>query len=265
MSAKEKPTPTLRRLFPFLSGSTTSAGIPEILDELAAAAARRKTEVRTRPHVLLNMASTADGRASVNGRAGPIGDRADSALLHGLRTVVDGLLVGAGTARAEHYARVLRGKQDRATRRAHGLAAELHAFILTSSLNLTPESVPLLAEPEAPVTIVTASAGQAAPCPADPDYLRCGQTGELDLAAALECILKDYQVSTLLCEGGPHLGAQLVSKGLVDELFMSLAPKLAGGEEHLRILAGDEIEPPLHMTLVSLYEHESMLFLRYRL
>lgn len=215
--------------------------------------------------MLLNMASTADGRASIDGRAGPIGDRADSALLHGLRTIAEGLLVGAGTVRAEHYARVLRGEQDRQMRRAYGLSAELPTFIVSRSMRLDPQEVPLLAEPQAPVIMVTPTAQELAPCPAQPGYLRCERDGKLDLALAMRRIHDEHGVGTLLCEGGPHLAAQLVQHGLVDELFLSLAPKLAGGQESLRILAGAEIDPPQQLELIALYEHESSLFLRYRL
>ncbi len=267
IAGEQQTTPALRRLFPFPSGSAASVAIPEILNELAAQAHQRKTQTppQSRPYVLLNMASTADGRASIDGRAGPIGDRADSALLHGLRTIAEGLLVGAGTVRAEHYARVLRGEQDRQARRAHGLSAELSTFIVSGSMRLDPQEVPLLAEPQAPVIMVTPTAQELAPCPAQPGYLRCERDGKLDLALAMRRIHDEHDVGTLLCEGGPHLAAQLIQRELVDELFLSLAPKLAGGEEHLRILAGVEIEPPRQLELIALYEHESGLFLRYRL
>lgn len=257
----------LRRLLPFPSGGAGTIAIPEILDELAAEAQERERDgiARPRPYALLNMASTADGRASVGGRAGPIGDSADSELLHGLRTVAGGLLVGAQTVRAEHYARVLRGEQDRQARRRHGLDEELSTFIVSRRLELSPQEVPLLSEPNARVTIVTSSASELPPCPAQTSHLRCERDGVLDLELAMRRIREEHGIRTLLCEGGPHLAAQLIAARLVDELFLSLAPKLAGGEEHLRILAGSEMDPPTQMRLLALYEHESSLFLRYRL
>ena len=72
---------------------------------------------------------------------------------------------------------------------------------------------------------------------------------------------------TLLCEGGPHLNGQLFAAGLVDELFLSLAPKLGGGGltgESPRILAGPELEPPLELELLGVLESESQLLLHYR-
>jgi riboflavin biosynthesis pyrimidine reductase len=117
------------------------------------------------------------------------------------------------------------------------------------------------------VAIVTASqASLPAACRAQIEYVRCVRDGRLDLAAAMRELRERFAVRTLLCEGGPHLNAHLLAGGLVDELFLSLAPTLAGGDvtsESLRIVSGIDLEPPVAMELVSAHEHESYLFLRY--
>ena len=61
--------------------------------------ARGSSSAPGRPRVLLNMVSTADGRATIGGRSGPIGGRADRELFHALRTAVDAVMVGADGAR----------------------------------------------------------------------------------------------------------------------------------------------------------------------
>jgi riboflavin biosynthesis pyrimidine reductase len=100
------------------------------------------------------------------------------------------------------------------------------------------------------------------------EYVRTGHGGELDLQAALAELRRRYGVELLLCEGGPHLNLQLLGLGLVDELFLSLSPKLAGGDpsdaEALRIVAGEELEIPVELDLLGVLQHESHLFLRYR-
>jgi 5-amino-6-(5-phosphoribosylamino)uracil reductase len=70
-------------------------------------------------------------------------------------------------------------------------------------------------------------------------------------------------VRSILCEGGPGLNESLVREGLVDELFLSLAPKLAGGPP-LTVLSGDPLARTLDLELVWLLEHEGHLFGRYR-
>jgi riboflavin biosynthesis pyrimidine reductase len=70
-------------------------------------------------------------------------------------------------------------------------------------------------------------------------------------------------VRSVVCEGGPALNDTLLKDRLVDELFFSLAPKLAGGEP-LTMTAGLALDPPLELELVWALESESHLFLRYR-
>jgi riboflavin biosynthesis pyrimidine reductase len=214
------------------------------------------------------MVSTADGRATLSGRSGAIGDTADRALFHGLRTVVDAVMAGAGTVRAEGYRRLVRDPAARARRVQRGLAEEPLACIVSGRLALG-EQIPLLADPEARVAILTASqASLPAGCRAQIEYVRCVRDGQLDLGAALRELRTRFGVHTILCEGGPHLNANLLAAGLVDELFLSLAPTLAGGDamsESLRILSGVDLDPPVAMELVSAHEHQSHLFLRYRI
>ena len=56
-----------------------------------------------RPFVAMNFAATVDGRATIGGVSGPIGSATDTAMLVGLRTRFDAVMIGAGTMRAEHY------------------------------------------------------------------------------------------------------------------------------------------------------------------
>ncbi len=235
-----------------------------------------------RPRVLLNMVCTADGRATLGGRSGPIGDRGDRELFHALRTAVDAVLVGAGTVRAERYRRLVREEAHRQLRRERGLAEEPLACIVSASLNLAPD-IPLLADPAARIAIITPSPvgelnGHPAPPAAPVEYVRAARSdGLLDLPAALGEVHDRLGVRTVLCEGGPHLNGQLLAAGVVDELFLSLAPKLAGGgifadggsagntpRELPRIVSGPELDPPLELELLDALESRSNLLLRYR-
>lgn len=218
-----------------------------------------------RPRLLLNMVSTADGRATLKGRSGSISGAADRALFHALRAPVDGVLVGAGTVRTERYGRIIREPSVRALRLERGLTEEPLACIVSGRLAIDGE-LPLLGEPGARVVILTASAASLEPSAASVDYIRASE-GQLDLTAALGELAQRFGVQTVLCEGGPHLARQLLGAGLVDELFLSLSPMLAGGEpaggEALRIIAGTELDPPAAIELLDVLRSESYLFLRY--
>ncbi len=240
-------------------------GAQEIVEELGLFARTASAPAR-RPRVLLNMVSTLDGRATLGGRSGPIGGQADRELFHALRTAVDAVMVGAGTARAERYGRIIREGRARELRRARGLEEEPLACIVSGRLALSAD-LPLLADPRARVAILTASqASLDTNVRARVDYVRAAQAGRLDLPRALAQLHERLAIETVLCEGGPHLNTQLLSAGLVDELFLSLAPKLVGGDasgEALRILAGADLSPIPELHLLGVHEHESHLFLRY--
>jgi riboflavin biosynthesis pyrimidine reductase len=252
----------LRRLLPPAEPAT----VAEIIEDLGLR--DRPAAGPGRPRVLLNMVSTVDGRATVDGRSGTISDRADRELFHGLRGAVDAVLVGAGTVRMERYGRMIREESHRRLRRERGLCDEPLACIVSGRLALEAD-IPLLADPEARVVIVTSSAASLPATGARVEYVRAQRDGRLDLPAALAELRARLDVQVLLCEGGPHLALQLIAAGLLDELFLSLSPMLAGGEaasgEALRILAGPELEPPLGLELLGVLECDSHLFLRYGL
>jgi riboflavin biosynthesis pyrimidine reductase len=216
--------------------------------------------------VLLNMVASADGRATLAGRSGGLSSPADRELFHALRLASDAVMVGAGTVRQERYGRIVRDPAARRTRAEHGLADEPLACIVSASLQLDP-SIPLLASPEARVAILTASDGELEGAAAQITYIRKGRAGTCDLATALHELQAGFGVRLVLCEGGPHLGAELLARGLLDELFLSVSPTLLGGDPParpaLRILAGPELEPPAELALLAAATADSHLFLRY--
>jgi riboflavin biosynthesis pyrimidine reductase len=87
-----------------------------------------------------------------------------------------------------------------------------------------------------------------------------GSRGKADLPALLRS-LRDEDVKALLCEGGPTLHGALQAAGLVDELFLTIAPKLVGGIAP-RILEGD-LPGLAALELAWLLEEGGELFARY--
>ena len=255
----EDAPPRLERLLP--AGPPVTVG--ELVEQLGLWT--RPAEPSARPRMLLNMIATADGRATLGGRSGAISGPADRALFHGLRSAVDAVLVGAGTARTERYGRLIADERVRAQRRERGLSEEPLACIVSGRLELPPD-IPLLRREDARVVVITASAASLPSPGAQLDYVR-SQGPRLDLAAAITELSGRFALQTILCEGGPHLARELLAAGLLDELFLSISPQLAGGEpaggEALRILAGPELDPPLDLELLGALRSGSELFLHY--
>ena len=251
-AARNEPAVALRRLLA-AAGALTADELVLQLDFAACAP-------EDRPYVAVNMVATIDGRASVAGRTAPISSVADRQLFHALRTRTDAIMVGAGTLRAERYGRLIRDPQRREQRVAAGLAADPLAIVVSGRLDL-PADLPLLADPASRVVLVTSSAASLQVA-ADVTYLR---SAPVDLADALARLRAERGIRSILCEGGPALNASLLAAGLVDELFLTTVPKLAGGAGALTIVGAAPLEEPLGARLRWLLECDGELFARYRL
>jgi riboflavin biosynthesis pyrimidine reductase len=89
--------------------------------------------------------------------------------------------------------------------------------------------------------------------------------GQITLTTMMRRLRSDYDVRALLCEGGPLVFGALLHEALVDELFLTLAPKLTGGGGAPGITSGPELPEPASLELVWALEDEGSLFLRYAL
>ncbi|MFN2479003.1 MAG: RibD family protein [Pseudonocardiaceae bacterium] len=217
-----------------------------------------------RPYLVLNMVATADGAAAVAHRTAPISNPVDRQLFHELRTHVDAVMVGAGTVRTERYGRLVRDPQRRARRVARGLASDPLAIVVSRRLALTAD-LPLLADPYSRVIVLTTSDAKLPECAAEVSYLRSAPGEEVDLPAMLARLRIEHNVRSVLCEGGPQLNASLLPAGLVDELFLSIAPALAGSAGSLSIVDRAPLAEPIELDLAWLLEAQGQLFARYAL
>lgn len=181
-----------------------------------------------RPWVAANMVTSLDGRAAIEGGSTGLGGAVDREYFLKLRARFDAVMVGAGTLRAERYGRLIRDPQARAVRERIGLPHDPLAVIVSGSLDL-PWDAPLFTNGGGRVLIFTRE--QPDPRPETATSLRIRSTPDgIDLAEALRYLRQERGVRALLCEGGPHLLGQLTDADLLDELFLTVAPLLTGGE-----------------------------------
>jgi riboflavin biosynthesis pyrimidine reductase len=215
-----------------------------------------------RPYVIANFVASADGRAAFRGLSAPLGDDGDHEVFHGLREQVDAVLAGTGTLRAERYGRLVRTPERVQRRLARGLTPTPLMSIITRSGAL-PADIPLLADPESAVVVYT---GAPVEITAEA-HLEVVQVdpAELTPLTVLRRLRADHGVRSLLCEGGPTLFGALVHARVVDELFLTVAPKLVGGGTDPTITVGSELAEPAEIGLEWVLERSASLFLRYRL
>jgi riboflavin-specific deaminase-like protein len=211
-----------------------------------------------RPYLILNMVSSLDGKATIEWRTKGLSTELDRQLFHHLRTQADAVMVGAGTVRIERYGRMAKTDELRDKREREGLDRDPLAVVVSARLDL-PADLPLLNEPEQRVVIATGSDASLPDLRGQVEYARVGD----DLPLLMARLREDHGVRSVLCEGGPTLNSHLLAAGLVDELFLTLHPKLTGGASALTIVAGRDLVEPEELRLLSVAEGAGDLFTRW--
>jgi riboflavin-specific deaminase-like protein len=216
-----------------------------------------------RPYTIVNFVASADGHAAFHGRSRELSDPGDRELFHGLRERVDAILVGTGTLRVERYGRLVRDPERRRRRAGSGLAPDPLACVFSRSGDV-PTDVPLFEDPASRVVVFTPTALDPSLLGAEVEVVRL-DPGELTLTTMMRRLRSDYDIRSVLCEGGPTLFGALLQEDLVDELFLSLSPKITGGGNVPAISIGPPLPELRQLALVWALEHESALYLRYAL
>lgn len=183
-----------------------------------------------RPHVVLKMAQSLDGKiASRTGASRWITGSLARERVHALRAESDAVLVGGGTVR-----------RDNPLLTAHGAGSDPVRVVLSGSLNLDVKS--RVFEPEAPTWILAhreasfrkkfaleKAGAQVISFP--------GPRKEVNLKEALSALGR-RGITQLLVEGGGRVAGRFLSAGLVDEVYLFIAPFFLGGQEAPSTLQG---------------------------
>jgi 5-amino-6-(5-phosphoribosylamino)uracil reductase len=125
-----------------------------------------------------------------------------------------------------------------------------------------PTDIPLFSEPAARVVVFTPTQLDTSGLSAQVEVVRLDR-GELTLTTMMRRLRSAFDVRSVLCEGGPTLFGALLQEDLVDELFLSIAPKLTAGGTAPGITSGASLAELRKLSLVWAIEGDSSLFLRY--
>lgn len=231
-----------------------------------------------RRRILANFVESLDGVVALEqrGDSGAVlsgHSEADRFVMGLLRAVSDAVLIGAGNLRAApqllwtpDFVYPPASADYAELRRRLGRAAQPRLVIVTASGELPPARAL-----EEGALVVTTQAGASllgARLPAASTVVGLGDSGgELTPAAVIDLVRAEGH-DDVLCEGGPHLFGALVAAGLVDELFLTLSPLLAGraADTHrLGLVEGAALSPEQARpsALLSARRHGDHLFLRY--
>jgi riboflavin biosynthesis pyrimidine reductase len=231
------------------------------------------------PCVVANFVESLDGVVAVprlERSHAIIGDEsdADKFVLALVRACADAVVVGSGTLLASP-----RGtwRVDRAYPPAAKALLELRAergrreqplvAVVTTGASLDPAH-PVFESGALVLTTDAAAPRLRASVPAATEVVAVNDGDTVDLAIAIEA-LRARDCSVVLSEAGPSMFGSLVASGLVDELFLTVSPRLAGraATARLGLVEGVELLPQTRVAgrLRSVRTHGSHLFLRYGL
>ncbi len=189
--------------------------------------------------VRVNMVTTLDGAATgADGVTGSINSPADKVVFDLLRALSDVVVIGAGTARTEGYGRLTLDPEYAALRAEHGASPSLPLALVTRSGRL-PERLRDGRSGEV-LAITCASCPGLASLRADlgADHVIVAGDTDVDLPFAVEALIHNG-FRRIHSEGGPHLLGRLLQEHLVDELCLTLAPRLVGGSHRRIVTAAD--------------------------
>lgn len=229
-------------------------------DEAGLIEAYRRPD-RAEPWLRVNFVMSADGAATQDGLSGGLSSASDKKVFGLLRRLCDVVLVGAGTVRIEGYGAMVLGARSARWRAEHGLPEQPVFGIVSGALELDPRS-PVFAEaPVRPIVFTSerAPAARREELQRVADVVVCG-AAEVD-PAAMMAALAERGLTQVLCEGGPTLFGTLLRADRVDELCLTLSPKLEGGEA-IRIVRG-ALDQPIDLELAQVLVAGDELILRY--
>ncbi|MFG1808503.1 pyrimidine reductase family protein [Streptomyces sp. NPDC049040] len=231
---------------------------------LAAAYAYPAAGGRDRPYLRANMVGSLDGAAHADGRSAPLSSPADMRVFGTLRALADAIVVGAETVRREGYRPAKARKDFAGQRAADGQAPAPVIAVVSRRLDLDFDT-PLFREAAVPTVILTCAsapgAGLAAAEAAGARVVVAGDEGVDPARAVAELAALGH--TRLLHEGGPRLLAQFAAAGVLDELCLTVAPLLVGGDAP-RVMNGPSVpEGPARFLPASILEEDGYLFTRY--
>ena len=202
-----------------------------------------------RPYTYINMVSTIDGKTVSGGRDETVmdlGSDLDHATMRQIEEASDAVMIGAGNLRATRKIR---------------FSKRLTRIVVTGS-GRVPDRKQFFGEGKAIVATTERGAQYA---PKETETIVCGEN-ELDLKELMKKLRKEHGIERLLVEGGSELNASLLKQDLVDELFLTVAPKVKLGREVPTYAGGEPLprEAMLKFRLLTARPVGDEIFVRYK-
>jgi riboflavin-specific deaminase-like protein len=221
-----------------------------------------------RPFVTANFAITWDARISTRrGTPADFSSKRDKRRLVEIRADCDAVLASVKTIASDNMTMGLPDAALRAAREQRGQAPYPLRVLLTNSGRIDPKlrlfekdfsSIVIFSTTRMPARTRAALAAKA--------DLWLHDSSGVNLSAMLTTLRAEYGVKRLVCEGGAQVFRSLLEAGLIDEVHVTLAPRIFGGKDAptLTSIAGNFLPASIPLRLTKMEVVEDECFLRYR-
>lgn len=207
-----------------------------------------------RPYIFVNMVSTADGKTLLGppgSTAQGLGSPTDQILMRRLQRCADGAIIGAATLRAGPVV----------------YAPPLWRAVVTRSGELPLDNRFFTDAPEKAIVFAPANLSlEARDRLGTRATLRLVGEEDVDVREVARILRTEFYIRTLVLEGGASLNFAFLEAGLVDEFFLTIAPKIKGGAHLPTVVDGPGLPDQqfISLQILSLYHDGDELYLRYR-
>jgi 2,5-diamino-6-(ribosylamino)-4(3H)-pyrimidinone 5'-phosphate reductase len=183
--------------------------------------------------VLINAAMTIDGKIATNLGDSAISSKQDLRRLHRLRSSVDAIVIGISTVIVDN---------PRLTVRLVKRCGTTPVRIIVDSTGRIPLDSKILKSASKINTIVAVTSRTS-----DRRIDKIKSAGAMVIVAGartvdlkeLFCILKKMGFNKILVEGGGELNWSILQLGIVNELMVTVAPRIIGGRTATTLVEGD--------------------------
>jgi len=214
-----------------------------------------------KPYIILNAAMTIDGKISSKEGDSEISDEEDWKEVHKLRTQVDAIMVGKNTILKDNPKLHIKFYEHKS----------YYRIVIDSNLSVPIDSQVITFKPETYPTIICAT--ENVPQEKVKEFeaknikvMRNGKNSRVDLKMSMSD-LYNLGIKSILLEGGGNLNWSFIKEDLVDEIRLTIAPWIIGGESSITLAEGrgfDKMRQAQRFKLVDLYHRENYVILKYK-
>ena len=213
----------------------------------------------------LNMVMTLDGKITTRDGSGPkFASQADQERMMQLRSEADAIIIGARTAIDDNPTFDLPEKYRRS--RKNGLASNPIKAVISGRGSI-PSTLKMFTSNDSQAVVFTTdqiNSGQYNSLHKVADVQLVGKL-EVDFTQIAKILVKEYNVKQLLIEGGGQVNFAAFQADIVDEVFLTLSPKIAGGNIQTIVEGtGFDFNNLIELELLNHQKVSSEIFLHYR-